>query len=231
MGDKESISVSVDKDLKGNDEGELETITLEDVKKIDPPNNIKIKLGFSEIELELEGKRRQGRNDINNHIWYVYKITSDSKRLDPYNKINLTTYRITKARITKGSKILGEKVSQNAVDNVLDVGVSTAERPHVDFNTGNIHLNDNGISDSKNNNEWQLVLCKDGGPKAKKPEEDERQYYEYTCSNKNHKESCFVHKACYYPLIDDEKSLRENWRYEFLAKVAEKINEANKILT
>ncbi len=143
------------------------------------------------VTLKKGKKLSSGRNNLNDIKWYTYKIENHNILGIDYDCIALSFSRIT------------EEILKEAWKSIVREGVSTAERPNIDGNSGNIHPKNAGNSKIR-----QLVLCYESGPLTPHFEETE-DYYFYSA----------VHKACYYPLIRDDKRLHKDYRYKFLKEI------------
>ncbi len=165
----------------------------------------------------------RGRNNLKDLEWVVYKFTdgnADSSE-NGYTHILFMPYCII------------ENIRTNASKNLVCKQVSTAERPHIDAKTGNVHpekLNPENYTKIE-----QLILVRvygenHGGPNLKCDDYNEKDYYTYKAEDKN--KTAYVHKACYYPLIDENdenvKNLKNNWRYKLLEEIWEKLHKALK---
>ena len=179
-------------------------------------DNIRICEG---VELILETKRkkkeRSGINNLKDLKWYQYVIKDNNNPYMVYDRVLVLPYCINK------------EIFDDAKIRVLKDKVSTAERPHVDFNTGNIHPV-KGINGAINNYEvQQLILArgsynkKDGKynkhcmPKHPRKLESSNCCYVYSIEGN----SIYVPKGCYYPLIETDKDLENDMAHILLEKI------------
>lgn len=161
-----------------------------------------VKLGDKDIVL----KKSRGRNPLNGKgnlediEWFTYDIVGDIGLFDKYNKVAFMKLRITADMLR--SFILANK------------DVTKIPRVNVDAKTGNIHPPKK--DDIKPDEVNQLVLFKGSGPLTLQFMETD-EYYIYSA----------VHKACYYPMLDenDEERFKNDNRYRFLKAVWEQIVE------
>ena len=132
----------------------------------------------------IRGKRiSYGRNNLKDIKWHVYKFDDKAREYfgNEYDGVAVMFTKITMDVLDEIEK--GKRVYQT--------GVSTADRANADMNTGNIHP---PKPDKPNYDEIrQLVLFNDRGPLTPHFVET-RNYYFYSA----------VHKACYYPTINDK---------------------------
>lgn len=162
-------------------------------------------------QLVLDEKPHQGTGNLSDIVWYQYKIINCGKLGIGYDNVCLSPTRIT------------ESVRVEASKNIFKDGVSKKEtvRPHIDRSSGNIHPSKEYVSEQNNGEIHQLVLCNGLGPHTPVKQVDD-DYYVY--KNTPRQAGAKVHKACYYPLIDDGLNLKNDWRYQLLEEVWDKIN-------
>ncbi len=114
------------------------------------------------IKLELDSKLHYGRDNLRDIEWYEYKIVNHEEKKIIYDNICLSFFRIT------------EEIRLEASKNIIEKRVSYAEtiRPHIDYNSGNVHPSKEFIKIHNTNEILQLVLCKGLGPNTKNQQED-----------------------------------------------------------
>lgn len=157
------------------------------------------------MKLVLEKGRntfwRQGIRGLSDIWWYQYRIESERSLWWNYDRVLITPF------------FIDAKIQHDAEKEVLDGGVSDpkAKRPHVDFNTGNIHPVVSKKFQYYESEVGQLVLVR-GTFNSKTGKNDkhcfpivkekpaEGLYYEYQCGERKR----YVPRACYYPLIDEK---------------------------
>ena len=173
-----------------------------------------IKIEIERISLELDKKIHRGRNNLSDIIWYKYKIVNKEKDIF-YDSVCLCFFKIT------------EEVRIEAAKRIISKGVSKeeTERPHIDYKTGNIHPNKKYVEEQNNGKIKQLVLCNGLGPGALKKQINDN-FYVY--KNTPRQFGIKIHKACYYPLIDDNQNLKNDWRYKFLENIWKNIDDGLK---
>lgn len=178
------------------------------------PSEIGTKNG---IHLVLNKKMHCGRNNLSDIIWYQYKIMNSKELGIVYDNVCLCLCRIT------------ESVRIEASRNIIEKGVSKDEtvRPHIDYLSGNIHPSKEYIANQCNGKIQQLVLCKGLGPHVSQKESEQNEqlaidFYRY--KNRPRQLGTNVHKACYYPLVDSNLNLQNNWRYKLLEEIWGLIN-------
>lgn len=90
------------------------------------PKEIILKNG---INLVLDEKKHNGKNNLSDISWYQYKIVNNKELGIAYDNICLSLFRIT------------ESVRIEASKEIINDGVSKKEtvRPHIDYKSGNIH--------------------------------------------------------------------------------------------
>ena len=161
------------------------------------------------IELETNKRRHTGQNNLNDIIWYEYKIVNYKEKNLEYDNICISFCKVT------------ELERQNASKHVFETKVSLPEtiRPHIDANSGNIHPSKEFIKKHTSRQISQLVLCNGLGPSVKLSKSldlsNNNDFYIYTKKKA-------VQKACYFPLIDEHDSnLVNNWRYKLLEELWE----------
>lgn len=181
----------------------MKTIKEEILEKSDLPDkleNISVDGKISNITLSKVNRLICGINNLDSIKWFRY-ICSDE--IDGYAAVNLMFFKIDK-------KMFDEARTRIALENV-----SLTVTPHIDGNTGNIHPSHSDILKSGYSKIRQLVLCankkSDPGPNTPNIEVTD-DVYEYSLKTK-------VHKACYFPLIEDDEKLKDNWRYKFLKQI------------
>ena len=150
------------------------------------PKNLDIKIDNERcIKLTRSNRLSTGRNDLSFIQWYTYKIDNKDELGLDYDCIAVSFARIT------------QDILNQARERIIQIGVSTAQTPNIDANTGNIHPSPKEVSKAPDRKVQQLVLCNGSSPLTSNFLETD-EYYFYTC----------VHKACYYPLIDDKDNER-----------------------
>lgn len=168
------------------------------------------------IILTKQGNKRSGKGSLNYIKWYEYKWETKIgvDELDCYDNIALSFFRITKDCKEKAEKNIKYK----------DLSSLDRNLPHVDGNTGNIHPGTDYAEYPKN----QIVLCDGPGPNIYNKNFNNNLYP----ANENlyHSKELYVHKASYYPLIENEEKLHYDIRYLFLKKVWEKLMDELKKL-
>ena len=169
----------------------------------DLPKEITLNTG---VHLTLDIKKHQGIDNLSDIQWFVYDIVNREEFDMDYDNICLSLYRIT------------EIVRSEAAKKIVQLGVSEfqTQRPHIDYITGNIHPSKAFVESENDGSIKQLVLCNGLGPHTPKVREDEKVY---VYRNSPRQSGAKVHKACYYPLIDYEQGLEDNWRYKLLEEV------------
>lgn len=161
-------------------------------------NELSIELnGDKSVELKLGNRLISGRNNLSYIKWYNYSIINHKELNLDYDCISLSFLRITRDELKK------------AAENIMLSGVSTADTPNIDAFTGNIHASGESLKTEKIQ---QLVLCSSKGPLLPRFFESDEYYY-YTA----------VHKACYYPLIDDNNYFENDIRHILLKRLWNKL--------
>ena len=178
----------------------------------DYPKELNIKIDDEHYPLKLTKGNRfyQGKRGTNlKHIkWLTYKIENKEDFELEYDNIAVSFSLITK------------DILKLASDTICQEDVTSAKLPNIDANTGNIHATEENANDpitDPNAEFLQLVLCVGSGPNAPHFTETDDYYY-YTG----------VHKACYYPLIDEEKDkekLKGDIRQIILKAVWDELHE------
>lgn len=161
------------------------------------------------ITFVLDDASHKGIGNLRDIKWYEYKIVNADALNVKYDNVTVCTFAIT-----RDIRKLAEK-------NIIERNVSAEEtpRPHIDYKTGNIHPCKKYVQDNDGEIVRQLVLCRGLGPKT--PEIEEVDAYVY--KNKPRQRVCRIHKACYFPLIEADDSLKENWRYKLLSEIWKRI--------
>ena len=157
------------------------------------------------IELLLDTKMHRGINGLKNIVWYEYKIVNHKEKGLVYNNICLSPFKIT------------EEIRSLAAKNIIEKNISSQDTPlpNIDYRSGNIHPSREFIERLNFEKVLQLVLCNGLGPNT--PNENEEDAYIY--KNSPLQKGAKVHKACYFPLIEDDQNLYEDWRYKLLQEV------------
>ena len=157
-----------------------------------------VKIDNKAIVLKKIGNLRPGKNELKDIKWYVYSIPGDLELFD--NKYDKVAFMFS-------------KVSADILERLIPMkkGISKFPWENADVNTGNIHPPKEDYKKIR-----QLVLFNGSGPLTLQFVETD-EYYIYSA----------VHKACYYPLIDekDTERLKDDNRYRFLKAVWEQIVE------
>lgn len=153
-----------------------------------------------------------GTGSLNYIKWYEYKWKTKIgvDELDCYDNIALSFFRIT------------PKCKKDAEKNFIYNGVSKKDcpEPHIHTESGNIHPGKKYV-EQYGDKIYQIVLCNGLGPKINVTNKENNLYQS---------EELYVHKASYYPLIEDEEELHDDIRYLFLKKVWEKLMDELKKL-
>ena len=141
-----------------------------------------------------------GKGNLEDIEWFTYDIVGDIGLFDKYNKVAFMKLRIT-ADMLKSFILANKYVTK----------ISQIPRVNVDAKTGNIHPPKK--DDIKFDKVRQLVLFNGSGPLTPQFIKN-NDYYIYSA----------VHKACYYPLINEDdkknkKRLMNDNRYKFLEAV------------
>ena len=157
---------------------------------------------YGNIRLISNGRLISGTNDLSYIKWFSYTIENCDKLREKYDCIAVSFSRIT------------YEILEDATKRIVKTGVSNEPTPNIDSNTGNIHASKNNETKVEPKKVQQLVLCHGTGPQKSKFI-DSGDYYCYQA----------VHKACYYPLICDDKSLHSNYRYKILEQVWKKLQD------
>lgn len=190
------------------------------MKEINPaelPETITIKIDTNkELKLFLtngrNGKIHTGIGELSDIEWYEYKITNSEEIGLPYDNIALSLFAVDDATRKKAAEtIVKEKITSK-----------DTKRPNIDYNTGNIHLDITWLNDNPNKTIKQLVLCKGPGPKTTN-EGNDHNFYCY--KNTKREKGCYVHKACYYPLIEEDNALHNDWRYKLLESLWKELSK------
>lgn len=174
-------------------------------------SNIVLDCGITlELDTDCKGnpKLHRGKRALKDLCWYEYKIISNDDSIQ-YDNIALSPYLIDEDIL----ELARENISKNKVTD------PNASRPNIDYKTGNIHPEKINIS-SDNIEIKQFVLCKGLGP-ITAIEEGSDDYYLYKTTNRQKGKR--VHKACYYPMISEDKSLENNWRQQLLSELYAKL--------
>lgn len=173
------------------------------------PSQIKLDIGKCKIHLELDKKSHRGKNNLSDIFWYVYKIKNNNELEIAYDNICLSLFKITESiRIEASKNIIANEVSK-----------SKTKRPHIDYKSGNIHPSKEYVENQNDGKIKQLVLCNGLGPCTN--EQVNTDFYIY--KNSPRQSGSKVHKACYFPPIDNNTNLQDNWRYKLLKKIWENI--------
>lgn len=162
------------------------------------------------IELLRDTKKHIGKYELSDIVWYEYRITNHKEKGIVYDNIGLTFFKIT------------EEVRLSAEKSIIENNVTKAGviRPHIDYGTGNIHPSKEYVEEmAKQEKVFQLVLCKGLGPNT--PMENGENIYLY--KNRPRQKGARIHKACYYPLIEDDPTLYNDWRYRLLQEMWDKL--------
>ncbi|SHN00448.1 hypothetical protein SAMN02746066_04329 [Anaerosporobacter mobilis DSM 15930] len=164
------------------------------------------------INLVLDEKIHYGKENLSDISWYQYKIVNNKELGIVYDNICLSLFRITElVRIEASKEIIKKRVSKKET-----------VRPHIDYMTGNIHPSKEYIANqNKLGKIQQLVLCNGLGPHIPEKQLDDDYYVYKNCARQSGSK---VHKACYYPLIDNNLNLQDNWRYQLLEEIWNLIN-------
>ena len=161
------------------------------------------------MKFEKTYRRSTGKGELKDITWHKYVITNHEDFDMEYDAVILSFFKIT------------EEERKNASKSIINGGVSTAARPHIDGKTGNIHPTKEYVEEQGKEIIKQLVLCRGQGPNT--PQAEISNDYYVNCVR--------VHKACYYPLIKEEPALTEDYRYMLLEmlwnKLGEKIGRAH----
>lgn len=188
-----------------------------------------IYLEKSKKKVELDSKTHRGtvgrgyRSTIDNIWWYKYKIVSSDT---DYESINLMFFKVNEEIRNQASKVVFTSTYKCLKDeNGVTKKYCMSKYPyaHIDGKSGNIHPGTKKVDElSKTYDKIrQLVLCRgsenDPGPNTPNIEVSD-EVYVYSKKTK-------VHKACYFPLIEDDEKLKENPRYKFLKEVASELPE------
>ena len=163
------------------------------------PKDLDIKIDNERyIRLTRSCKLISGRNELGFIKWYTYQIDNKDELGLVYDCIAVSFARITPDLLKK------------AKERIIQTGVSKAQTPNIDANTGNIHPTSKEVIPPPEGKVQQLVLCNGRGPLTSNFFETDDCYC-YTC----------VHKACYYPLIDekDEERFKNDERTVILKAV------------
>lgn len=172
------------------------------------PRKIELKSG---ICLEMTKYRiHRGRNELSDIFWYQYKIVNNEEHGIMYDNICLSLFKIT------------EEVRNKAEGKIIQERVSQAERPNIDYKTGNIHPCKYYVKCQNNGKIQQLVLCKKRGPRTPEKQVDDNFYVYPSDSGRS---GAKIHKACYYPMIEDDPNLHNDCRYRLLKEVWNEINQ------
>ena len=166
----------------------------------------------SGIKLVLDKHEHKGIGNLKDISWYEYKIVNSDALNINYDNIAVSSFAITK------------EIRKLAAKNIIEERVSYKEtiRPHIDYKTGNVHPSEEYIKKNNDEKVRQLVLCRGLGPKTPEINKDKNIYF---YQNNPGQSACRIHKACYYPLIEEDESLKENWRYKLLAEIWSNIQE------
>ncbi len=162
---------------------------------------------FDDKDIVLKKSRGKnplkGKGDLEDIEWFTYDIVGDIGLFDKYNKVAFMKLRIT-ADMLKSFILANKYVTK----------ISQIPRVNVDAKTGNIHPPKK--DDIKFDKVRQLVLFNGSGPLTPQFIKN-NDYYIYSA----------VHKACYYPLLDEKDTERfeKDNRYRFLKAVWEQIVE------
>ena len=174
--------------------------------------NLPLEIEVDGIELSLDTdekknkqKEHHGRGGLSDIKWFEYKIANHKEKGIVYDNIKLMPFKIT------------EEIRSNAEKSIIENGVTNKGviRPHIDYKSGNIHPSKEDVEIMATQGVYQLVLCKGLGPKTL--EENGENFYLY--KNLPRHQGIRIHKACYYPLIEDDQSLHDDWRYKLLQEV------------
>lgn len=175
----------------------------------------------------------KGRGELDYIKWCEYRLPSDIgkyiEELRPYDNIALSFFRIT------------PEYKESAEKNLIETGVtkSNCPVPHIHLTSGNIHPSreyvQGYVKQYDEDTISQLVLCNGLGPKISTShgvcaDELDQKYNLYPNLYPNHSKKLYVHKASYYPLISEEKGLKEDIRYVFLSLVWEKLKEESIVI-
>jgi hypothetical protein len=160
------------------------------------------------IKLRLDTSTHKGICNLTDIKWYEYKIVNSDTLDIKYDNVAVMSFAIT-----KDIRKLAEK-------NIIERNVSSKEtpRPHIDYETGNVHPSKEYVKENGYEVVRQLVLGRRLGPKTpdiKNYNDCEMYFYKNTPRQKG----CLIHKACYYPLIEADKSLESDWRYKLLSEI------------
>lgn len=181
--------------------------------------------GFKLSNLVQGTQSKNGNHStIANIKWFKLKIT-DEELLNNHSYVNLLFFKIEESEIKEAIKNnaifkKNEKVnglSKHKIINGIDYKMSSYKYAHIDGDSGNIHPGESIVGSFKLDKIRQIVLCSkingDAGPKC-------------TCNDYNDKESYIfddfhIHKACFYPLInnEDEDVLKNDKRYLYLKNI------------
>ena len=178
---------------------------------LDIKEKIKSKTIFD--NLELDDKRHGGDGCTENIIWNRLNIKDIDIKEKGYGYINLMHFYID------------NKNQKEASLNPMLSGTQSNPNVHIDFKSGNIHPGYDYVKKNSNKKIRQIVLCQnsnsDPGPRLDNDNDEfkEETHYVY----KRPRSIMHVHKACYYPLIDDDETLKQNWRYKYLKTIYDKL--------
>lgn len=171
-----------------------------ELKKV---KSFSIELENSIIELDLSTSFRIGGDQLDNIQWRKYKFKNIYKG---YSSINLMYFYINK------------ESKDDAYKRILLKDVTKDGLPHLDGKTGNIHPGRNYVKENSGNYDKikQLVLCANGNNSDLGP---------LLSSDIKNKEDSYslifnIHQSCYFPLIQDDENLKNNWRYKLLKEFA-----------
>ncbi|MBR6337017.1 MAG: hypothetical protein IKR76_04725, partial [Ruminococcus sp.] len=161
--------------------------------------------GGINITLTKSGEWHRGANKLSDIQWFLYemKIQGLIPHINEYDRIGFMFTPITKENFTDSMLVMINVSKENAVYR------------NIDLNTGNVHPSKEDVEVAGYDEIKQLVLFNGNGPLTMQLVEND-EYYIYSA----------VHKACYYPLIEDNDDLKNNIRYKFLRTVGEVISNA-----
>lgn len=164
------------------------------------------------IELSLDTRKHSGIGDLADIFWYKYRIVNQERPPVAYDCVCMSPFRITK-EIREAAKV-----------NIVEHGVSRPGtcRPNIDYRSGNIHPDKEYVKGK--DRVAQLVLCRGLGPNTPKDVGTDMYLYK----NRPRQLGARIHKACYFPLIEDDPQIQSDWRFIFLSKVWEQIPEGIK---
>jgi hypothetical protein len=172
-------------------------------------NEIRVTVaGKGEFILRKCERLKFGKNNLSDIKWYEYKIVNNDILDLKYDSVAVMSFAIT------------EEIRESAAENIITNKVSDEKtpRPHIDYKTGNVHPSKEYVKENGYEVVRQLVLGRRLGPKTP----DIKNYNDcevYFYKNTPRQRTCLIHKACYYPLIEKDKSLEDDWRYKLLSAI------------